>query len=319
MTVLIFGITGQDGVLLCKNLLLKGYNIIGTTRNINSSKLNYLYTSKLIEKIKIEEVNTLKFKEVYDIITKFTPNEIYNLSGQSSVSKSFINPYETFQSIVDTSFNILESIRLSNLKIKFFNASSIDCFGNKTGTVTEDSYFDPVSPYGVAKASTNLLVKNYRETYGIFACSGILTNHESYHRDNSYVTIKIITSAINIYKKKLRKISLGNINIERDWGWAEDYVEAMYLMLQKDVPQDFIISTGKTITLIDFLDYTFRKFNLKYQDFLTVDNLFTRKNEIFSSKASPEKALNILGWSAKNNVYNVIDKLVEYYLENENK
>lgn len=319
MTVLIFGITGQDGILLCEYLLLKGFKVIGTTRKINFSKLSYLYTSNLIEKIKLEEVNTLIFKEVFDVISRNNPNEIYNLSGQSSVSKSFIKPYETFQSIVDASFNILESIRLSNIETKFFNASSLDCYGNQKCILTENSSFEPVSPYGVAKASTNLLVRNYRETYGIFACSGILSNHESYHRDISYVTIKIITSAINIYKKKIKKISLGNINIERDWGWAEDFVEAMYLMLQKDVAQDFIISTGKSISLIDFLDYTFRKFNLKYQDFVIVDNLFTRKNEILSSKASPEKALNILGWSAKNNVYNVIDKLVEYYLEKENK
>lgn len=316
MKVIIFGITGQDGSLLAKYLLNKGYSVVGTSRNPNISNCKNLIDLGIYPKVTIEKIDVTIFNEVFQLIKKHNPTELYNLSGQSSVGKSYNIPLETFESIVNPCKYVLETIRVLGIDLKYFNASTADCFGNANYRLTEDSEINPVSPYGMSKSITNLLVKSYRETFGVFACTGILSNHEYYFRNSFYVTKKIIESAVKIYKNELTTFNIGNIEIIRDWGWAEEYVEAMYLTLQQNKADDYIISTGKSISLIQFLDYTFKRLNLDYKNHIIIDNNLFRKNEIFSINLNPDKAQSSLGWCAKKNVYHVIDHLLEYSLNN---
>jgi GDPmannose 4,6-dehydratase len=316
MNALIFGITGQDGSLLAKFLLKKGYKVVGTSRNPNISNCNNLVELEIYDKVIIEKIDVSNYNEVLQIIKKYNPNELYNLSGQSSVGKSYNLPVETFESIVHPCKNVLEAIRILGIDLKYFNASSSDCFGDSKNRHTENSEIKPVSPYGMSKSTTNLIVKSYRESYGIFACSGILSNHEYYFRNSFFITKKIVDSAVKIYKNELTTFNIGNIEIIRDWGWAEEYVEAMYLSLQHKKADDYIISTGKSISLIEFLEYTFKKLNLDYRNHIIIDNSLFRQNEIYNMNLNPDKAKTNLGWFAKKNVYNVIDNLLEYSLQN---
>ena len=311
MKAIIFGITGQDGTLLANFLLKKGYDVVGTTRDLNNT-VN-LRSLSILDKIKLKKIDILKYSEINQLIATECPNEIYNLSGQTSVGNSYSSPLETYQSIICTTLYILDSIRINQSKIKFFNASSIECFGdNNNKIITEDSKHNPVSPYGVAKSITQGLVNNYRTLYGLHICSGIFSNHESQLRSNKFVSQKIVETAMDISKGIVDYLEVGDISIVRDWGWAEEYVEAIYKSMQIDTPDDFIFATGKSISLEEFINYTFIKFNLDYKKHIKINKSFIRPNEIKNILLDNSKAKKILNWAPKISVYQVIDKLVEY-------
>ena len=307
MKAIIFGITGQDGTLLAKYLQNKGLIVVGTSRNIN--RIN----SNILKNFKIYEIDTLSFSQILKLIKDESPDFIYNLSGLTSVGKSFSEPLETYQTIVSTTLYLLESIRIAKPEIKFFNASSTECFGfsNIIG-LTEESPFKPLSPYATAKVMAHNLANDYRSNYGIFVCTGILSNHESHLRSSEFISMKIIEAAYKISKGSQNYLEVGDTTIIRDWGWAEDYIEGMFLMMNQEKPDDYILATGNSITLEDFINYAFGKFNLDYKKYVRVNNLFIRKNEIKKIYLNPQKASDKLGWKSKNTVYQVVDKLIDY-------
>jgi GDPmannose 4,6-dehydratase len=309
-TALIIGISSQDGSILTNFLIKKGgYKIYGSSRNCNDNSFQILNKLSIIDKVDLINLNLLNLEDIKVVLKKIKPDEIYNFSGQSSVSYSFQYPYETIVSNFNSLVNIIEAIRVTEKNIKFFNACSSECFGDTNNRVNEESDFNPKSPYGVSKASSFEVIKNYRDVYGLFLCSGILSNHESVFRNEKFISKKIINSAYNISIGKQKTLEVGDITIIRDWGWAEDYVEAMYLILQNSIPEDFIIATGKQISLTEFIDCSFRKYNLDYKDYIIINNNFIRNYEIKSSLLNPEKINRKLGWLAKRNVYDVIDLL----------
>jgi len=258
MKALVCGIGGQDGAYLAQHLLNNGYEVIGSSRDAMAASfvnLEYLGIKDCITRISLA-IND--FRSILGAIIKYKPDEIYNLAGQSSVSLSFEQPVETMDSIVGGTLNLLEAIRFSGRDVRFYNAGSTECFGD-TGEhpANEERAFSPKSPYGVAKSAAHWLVKNYRESYGLFACTGILSNHESQLRPERFVTQKIIRAAKRISAGSEEKVRLGNIEIVRDWGWAPEYVEAMHRMLQQDKPDDFIIATGRSVSLKYFIATVF--------------------------------------------------------------
>jgi GDPmannose 4,6-dehydratase len=304
---LICGISGQDGAYLARLLLSYGYAVFGTSRNIESNNFSRLERLKIKSQIKLVSMTLDDINSVSSVASKIEPDEIYNLAGQTSVNLSFKYPVETMESISAGVLNLLEFIRNTNKKIRLYNACSGECFGD-TGInpATEKTPFKPRSPYAAAKAASFWQVEIYREAYDIFACSGLLFNHESPLRPKDFVTQKIIHGVKEIAKGKLDRISLGNLDISRDWGYAEDYVEAMWKMLQIEKPTDFIIATGKTYSLRDFVKKSFDVYRLDWTKYVTVDKAFFRPLDVHTSKASPEKAKNILGWEAKNSLDDLI-------------
>lgn len=309
---LISGISGQDGAYLAKYLLGKGYEVIGTSRDADNSTFSNLHKLNIRDNIKVYSASLNDFRSIIQVIKNTTPNEIYNLSGQSSVGLSFQQPVETFNSIAIGTINLLEAVRILNPEIKIYNASSCECFGDTNGHPADESTpFSPRSPYAVAKAAAHWYVSNYRESYNIFACSGILFNHESTLRPARFVTQKIINTVNNIVNGKEKKLELGNLNIHRDWGWAPEYVEAMHLMLQKEKPNDYVIATGRKHSLIEFVSLAFSYYNLNYNDYLIVNESFKRPTDIQISYGNPSKAKKELGWEAKSTLEEIIAKMIE--------
>ena len=313
---LVVGVSGQDGAYLSKFLIDKGYDVFGTSRDLEATSfdgLEYLGVDSLITKMKMIPSD---FEAVYETISSIQPNEIYNLSGQSSVSLSFQQPLEAVQSIILATINILESIRLIGGDIRFYNAGSGEVFGENEGRPSnEETPFHPISPYGLAKANATAQVSLYRDMYGLYACTGILFNHESPLRPESYVTQKIIKAACRIAKGSSEKLSMGNIKISRDWGYAPDYVEAMWTMLQLKSPEDFVIATGRTISLEYFISQAFLYFDLDWTDHVSIDERFFRVSEIMVGAADPEKASRLLGWSASCQVENLIKYMIKSELD----
>ena len=247
---LICGISGQDGAYLAKFLLGKGYVVCGTSRDAQMSSFHNLTHLGIRTKINLESVAVNDFRSVLQVLMKIQPDEVYNLAGQSSVGLSFQQPVETLDSISVGTLNFLEAIRFYSKPIKFYNAGSSECFGDTGSTPADESTpFRPRSPYAVAKSAAFWEVANYREAYGIFACSGILFNHESKLGRECFVTKKIVAAACRIASGSDEKLYLGNISIRRDWGWAPEYIEAMWLMMQQDTPDDFVIATGQNYNL----------------------------------------------------------------------
>ena len=304
---LIIGITGQDGTYLAQLLLGKGYQVVGTSRDVFISSRHNLQRLGLVDQIKLVSMAVDDFRSVLTVIRQTYPDEIYNLSGQTSVSLSFEQPVEAIESIAIGTLNILEAIRFLQLPIRFYNAGSSECFGDTQGQkANELTPFVPRSPYAVAKVTAAGLVNNYQESYGIFACTGILFNHESPLRPERFVTQKIIHTAAKIKKNPHIKLHLGNIDISRDWGWAPDYVEAMWLMLQQAIPQNFVIATGKTTSLKYFIEQSFAYFHLDWQEHVISEEALKRPSDIQYGAADPAKASQLLGWNAKYDVDDVI-------------
>ena len=313
----IFGISGQDGAFLAKLLLEKDYRVIGASRNIHTASFNNLDRLNIRDNIELVSSSLYDFRNVMSIMEDYQPDEVYNLAGQSSVARSFDEPFETFESISVATLNLLEVIRRLDMPVKLYNAGSGDCFGNIHGRpATEDTPFRPRSPYGVAKASSYWQTANYREAYDIFACTGILFNHESYLRPELFVTRKIVTAACRIAQGKSKKLLLGNISIERDWGWAPEYVTAMWMMLQQEKPDDYIIATGTTISLEEFIAAVFERLDLDWKKYVKTDDRFLRPTDIQTVCANPGKAEKKLNWKARVHGCDVARMMVDAELEN---
>lgn len=307
---LIIGVSGQDGSLLANHLLENGYEVYGTSRDYEITSFNGLKKLNIFDKVHLQSMVINDFRSVIKVIDSTRPDEIYNLAGQTSVGFSFLQPVETIESIVNGCLNILESIKFLKINCKVFNACSSECFGETNGISTELTPFSPLSPYAVAKTSSYWLTSNYRKSYGIYTCSGILSNHESFLRSERFVTMKIINSAKRISDGIQNKLELGDVSIVRDWGCAEEYVKGMHLMLQQETPEDMIISTNKSISLEEFVDYTFKKYDLDYTKYLVINDNLKRPNDIKVTRLSNENLFNKLKWKPINDVYHVIDKLV---------
>ena len=308
---LIFGISGQDGSYLSHFLINKGYDVCGTTRNSSKNNLKNLVRLGILKKVKIIKCNIVDFLGVKKLIKTIKPNEIYYLCGKSSVTQSFADPVDSFKSNTLGLLNILDTVRKTNKKIKIFNAVSGQFYGNRKNSVyNEKSYIDPQSPYAVSKASSFWLTKIFREWYGIKCCSGILFNHESPLRSNEFVTKKIINCSKLIKKGKLKHLYLGNVNIYRDWGWAPEYVEAMYLMLRQKHPKDLVIGSGKRHSLRSFVYEVFRLLNIPRSSLKINIKKLMRKRDIRTYKADPKLAKKILKWKAKTSFEQIVYKMV---------
>ena len=308
---LIFGVSGQDGSYLSRFLVSKKNQVYGTTRNNNKRNLKNLISLEIANKVKIFKCDIKNFYQVKKIIQKIKPHKIFYLCGQSSVTGSYTNPAEAFKSNTLGLLNILEIIKESNRKIKVFNAVSGQIYGNqKKNIYNEKSYIEPQSPYGVSKTSSFWLTKIFREWYGVKCCSGILFNHESPLRSDKFVTKKIINNCKLIKKGKLKYLYMGDINIYRDWGWAPEYVEAMYLMLKQKNPKDLVIGSGKRHSLKNFIYEVFRLLKIPRKHLKTNTKKFMRKNDIRSYRADPRLAKKILNWKAKTTFKKIIYKMV---------
>ena len=309
---LICGIRGQDGSYLAEFLLNKGYEVWGTSRDIGSGNFNNLSFLGIQGKVYLISMNTTDFISVFRVINEISPDEVYNLSGQSSVGLSFDQPKETIESIVLGMLNILEAVRESKKIVRIYHAGSSECFGNtKNKPANESTPFDPLSPYAIAKTTASMLVKNYRSAYGMHVSNGILFNHESVLRPERFVTQKILHTAKRIYEGSSEKLSLGRIDIARDWGWAPEYVEAMWIMLQQDKSDDYVIATGVTTTLEDFVSQVFDFYNLDWKDHVSHSKALVRPLDIRNSYADPSKAEKLLGWSASVKMPDLIGKLIQ--------
>lgn len=298
-TALICGVSGQDGAYLAELLLGKGYLVYGASRDAQVTSFHNLVRLGIREQVKTVSVNIHDFRSVLQAILKIRPDEVYNLAGQSSVGLSFEQPVETLESISIGTLNLLEAIRFSELPIRFYSAGSSECFGD-TGkeAADENTPFRPRSPYGVAKAAAFWQVANYREAYQLYACTGILFNHESPLRPERFVTQKIVSAAVRIANGSQEKLLLGNIDIARDWGWAPEYVDAMWRMLQQERADDFVIATGQTNKLRDFIQAVFSYVGLEWERYVEIDKSFFRPTDIAEGYANPEKAKERMDWKA---------------------
>lgn len=311
LKALICGISGQDGSYLARFLLENGYEVHGTARDAQVSGFSNLHTLDIAQQVVLHSMALNDFRSVLQILSKVKPDEVYNLAGQSSVGLSFEQPVETLESISVGTLNLLEAIRFTGQPIKLYNAGSSECFGN-TGeqSANEETPFRPRSPYAVAKATAFWEVANYREAYKLFACTGILFNHESPLRPERFVTQKIIKAACRIAAGSKEKLHLGNISIQRDWGWAPEYVKAMWLMLQQESPEDLVIATGETNSLQEFVAASFNHFNLDWQEFVVADPMLLRPSEMILSRANPLKALEKINWKAEFRMRDVVSMML---------
>lgn len=293
-------------------LLRKGYEVIGTSRDVDAASFHNLQKLGILQQVRLASVAINDFRSVLQVIDKFEPDQIYNLAGQSSVGLSFEQPVETMESVSLGTLNLLEAIRFSNPRIRFYNAGSGECFGDAVAPSDESSPFRPRSPYAVAKSSAFWQVANYREAYDLFACTGILFNHESPLRGRRFVTKKIIACACRIASGSTETLYLGNLEIERDWGWAPEYVEAMWLMLQQERPDDYVIATGDTRSLQDFVSTAFGSVGLDWREHTKIDSNLFRPTDLAVGRANPLKAAEKLGWVANKKMEDVVRAMIEH-------
>ncbi len=310
-TALICGIGGQDGAYLARLLLGRGYEVVGTSRDAQMSGFANLDSLGIRGRVRVVSMAMKDFRSVLQVLNQIRPDEVYNLAGPSPVALSFEQPVETLESITVGTLNLLESIRFLNREIRFYNAGSSECFGD-TGELTadENTPFRPRSPYAVAKAAAFWEVANYREAYGLHASSGILFNHESPLRPEYFVTQKIVRAACRIAAGQQEKLKLGNLSVQRDWGWAPEYVDAMWRMLQGDCAEDYVIATGETNRLEDFVGETFRLVGLDWREHVESDPTLLRPIDHRIGRANPAKAQEQLGWTASSKMQDVVRQMV---------
>ena len=314
-TAIITGITGQDGSYLAALLLDKGYRVVGLSRkNIQETHgLKYLSIHKEIE---IEECDLADITSVTRILKIYNPHEIYNLAAQSSVGISFKQPISTLQFNIISVLNLLEAIRIHDCSIKFYQASSSEMYGKVSELpIKIESSMHPLSPYAISKASAFWTVINYRESYDMFACSGVLFNHESYLRSNNFFVKKVLVQAKKMQTDPSLKLKLGNLNVKRDFGYAPKYVEAMWLMLQQEIPEDYMICSGKSIALEDIVRFIFSRMNLDY-DRVMIDKDLIRPTDIEDIFGDNSAAKIKLNWDYNLDFYEVLDLLIKE--ENQN-
>lgn len=317
-TAIITGITGQDGAYLAQYLLGLNYSVVGLTRSYSSAGLSKLMELGIDAMIQLEECDLMDYSSIIRILQKYKPHEFYNLAAQSSVAASFNQPIGTIQFNSISVLNILEAIRSSKETIRFYQASSSEMFGRVVDLpIKEESVLNPVSPYAISKATAHWIVRNYRESYGIFACSGILFNHESALRDDSFFVKKVIVSALKIKAGKLDKLRVGNIMIRRDFGASKEYVKVMHAMLQHGQPDDYIISSGQSVLLKDIIDFVFKTLDVPTDRYSVDDKLF-RPAEIMDLYGDSSKARDQLGWNYQLDFFEVLADIIEEVKTNYN-
>ncbi len=304
---LICGVSGQDGAYLAQHLLNKGYQVWGTSRDALGSGFTNLHRLGIRDQVHCVSMVPEDFRTVLVALRRSRASEVYYLAGQSSVGLSFEQPAETIQSITLGTLNLLEACRMVDWPIRLYHAGSSECFGDTDGAPADESTpFHPRSPYAVAKTSAFWLVDNYREAYHLWACTGILFNHESPLRPTRFVTQKIISTARRIAAGSGETLRLGRIDIARDWGWAPEYVDAMWRMLQQPQPQDFVIATGTTYTLEAFVAETFAALGLDWRSHVEQAEAFMRPTDLLIGRADPSKAERLLDWKAQYTMPDVV-------------
>ena len=309
----ISGITGQDGGYLSKLLLSKGYKVVGLVRELNAQHMFGLKFLQVYDQIEFREVNLKYFIQIKKIINEFKPDEFYNLAAQSSVGTSFQKPVDTFEFNTISTLNILEAIRQFSFRTKFYQASSSEMFGDigkDNLPLKESMLFHPVSPYGISKASAHWLTINYREAYGLKTCCGILFNHESCLMRDYFVIKKIINTAIRIKRGELEKLELGNLTVNRDWGYAPKFVEAMWLMLQQENFDDYIICSGQVTSLKSIVERVFKKLDVDFKNHVTIDKSLLRNLDLDIIYGDNSRAKSELGWDYNISTDELIDKLI---------
>jgi GDPmannose 4,6-dehydratase len=297
---------------MAKLLLEQGYTVCGTSRDAEMASFHNLEEIGLRHHVELVSLNLRDVGGIISLLGRIRPDEIYNLAAQSSVGLSFEQPYETFESIVLGGLNLLEAIRLSAQQVRLYNAGSTECFGD-TGLipVDENSPFNPRSPYAVAKAAAHWTVANYRDAYGMYACTGVLSNHDSPLRPKRFVTRKIVRAVAETARGNDIRLRLGNLTIERDWGWAPDYMDAVWRILQQPTPADFIIATGITSTLQQFVETAYGCIGKDWNHYVTVDQTLFRPADIIHSRMNPSQAATKLGWRAAHSMKDVVRKMLE--------
>lgn len=308
---LIFGVTGQDGSYLAQLLLNKGYRVVGARPLAATTNLANLAELGIAERVEFSPVDYADSVALTTLFSAVRPDEIYNLAAQSSVARSFEEPVQTGE--IDGLFvaRILQAMREAAPQARFFQASSGEIFGAQSGTLTEKAPLQPRNPYGIAKAYAHWMTGNFRQSFNLHASNGVLFNHESPLRGEQFVTRKITMAVARIKHGLQDSLSLGNIDVERDWGYAEEYVEVMWRMLQQDTPDDFIIATGKLRRLRDWLEIAFATVGLKHEDYVQLDASLLRPTETLVMHADPSKAERELGWKAQVSLEELIARMVE--------
>jgi GDPmannose 4,6-dehydratase len=311
---LIFGISGQDGAYLARHLLERGYEVVGTSRDAQVAAFGNLDRLGIRPDVRVTSTAINDFRSVLQTMAKVQPDEVYNLAGQTSVGLSFEQPVETLESVAVGTFNILEVLRFLGSPIRFYNACSSECFGD-TGDLaaSESTPFHPRSPYAVAKSTAFWAVANYREAYGLFACSGILFNHESPLRPERFVTQKIVAAACRIAREGGGKLTLGNLSVQRDWGWAPEFVDAMHRMVQAPAASDYVIATGESRPLQDFVDEAFACVGLEWRDHVETDPALFRPTDLKKGWGDPAKAARDLGWKPQTRMSGVVRAMMEAF------
>lgn len=307
---LITGITGQDGSYLAEFLLEQGYEVIGMIRR--SSTVNFERIHHIQERLTLVSGDLLDQASMIDLLNEHRPNEVYNLAAQSFVQTSWSQPVFTGEVTALGVTRLLDAVRLVDPGIRFYQASSSEMFGKvREIPQNEETSFYPRSPYGVAKVYGHWITVNYRESYNLFAVSGIVFNHESPRRGHEFVTRKIARAAARIKLGLERQLPLGNLDAQRDWGYAPDYVRGMWLMLQQDAPEDYVLATGRTHTVGRFAELAFEAVGLDYRDYIVQDPRFMRPADVDLLVGDPSKARQKLGWEAKTSFEELVRLMVE--------
>lgn len=317
-TTLITGINGQDGSYLAEFLLDKGYEVHGTLKRNSVAENQTSRLDNIYDKVKLHYADLTDLSSLISVIQKILPDEIYNLAAQSHVRISFDQPIYTANATGMGVLNLLEAVKLIKPDTKIYQASSSEMFGNSIDTdgyQRETTPMNPVSPYGCAKVFGYNICRNYRNSYGMFISNGVLFNHESPRRGTNFVTNKVCKEAVRIKYGLTNELKLGNLDATRDWGHAKDYVEAMWLILQLDNPDDFVCSTGVSHSVRDLCEYVFNKLGLNYTDYVKLDSKFIRPEELNNLKGDPSKLINMTGWKPNYTFETMLDEMIKYWIE----